>query len=189
VSSAKYLIALMGTVAFASPAFGQPGEVTVTGAVADRCLFTTRLEAINITELAQTGSGANAGRLDASTVNGATRKLAGWCNGSAATMTVEAQPLLNTSATTAPPTGFDRRVDYTATAVANAASATDTSVGTAGAGTAVSVGLFTGDVEVTLSAASTPTSGLLVAGRYQGAVLVTLTPNVSFTAPATPSAQ
>ena len=79
---------------------------------------------------------------------------------------------------TGAPTGFDNRVDYTATAVANSASASDSSL-TAGAGTASTVGLFTGNIVVTLSGASSPSNGLMVAGGYTGNVVVTLTPTVA----------
>jgi hypothetical protein len=93
-------------------------------------------------------------------------------------MSVEAQRLVNTTFTTTPPAGFDRVVNYTATADANSASANDTSA-TDGAGTAVPVGMFSGDVKVTLSGSTSPTSGLLVAGDYSGQVLVTLAPSIS----------
>jgi len=176
-----YLIGFLGIVACAAPASAQStGTVNINGSVADRCLFTTPSATISVGELAQPGSGTNAGRLDASKLDGQTRNLVGWCNGTAATMSVEALPLLNIDFTAAAPTGFDRRVDYSAAALANAATATDTSVGTPGGGSAVSVGMFTGNVSVTLSGSSSPTSGLLVAGTYQGQVIVTLTPNVSF---------
>jgi len=79
---------------------------------------------------------------------------------------------------TAAPTGFDNRVDYTATAAANSASASDSSL-VAGAGTPSTVGLFTGNILVTLSAASSPTSGLMVAGGYGGNVVVTLAPSIA----------
>ena len=49
---------------------------------------------------------------------------------------------------------------------------------TAGAGAASNVGLFTGDIVVTLSNASSPNNGLMVAGTYTGNVVVTLTPTV-----------
>lgn len=49
---------------------------------------------------------------------------------------------------------------------------------TAGAGAASNVGLFTGNIVVTLSNASSPTNGLMVAGTYTGNVVVTLTPTV-----------
>jgi len=177
-----YLLGV-ASLALPSPAAAQEpvsGSVTLTGAVQDRCLFTTAAATINIPELAQGGSGAGAGRLDLSKVNGQTRTLVGWCNGSAATMTVEAQPLLNQDVLDTPSGGgFDRRIDYSASALANSVTADDNSV-EAGAGAAKPVGLFTGNVVVTLSGASSPTSGLLVAGRYEGAVIVTLAPNISF---------
>jgi hypothetical protein len=178
----KNLILAVGLVGLmSSPAFAQSstGTVTVDGSVADRCLFTTPSATISLGEISLSGTGATAGKLNTAVVNGQSRTLVGWCNGTAATMTVEAQPLLNTSYTGPAIAGFDTRVNYTATAVANAVPGTDTSTG-AGAGTAVAVGLFTGNIPVTLSASSSPTNGLLVAGTYQGQVLVTLTPNVSF---------
>lgn len=154
------------------------GTVTINGTVGDRCQFTLPSDVINAGELSLQGSGATAGKLDSSKLDGQTRTLVGWCNGTAATMSVEAQRLVNTTFTTTPPAGFDRVVNYSATATANSANATDTSV-TDGAGSAVPVGLFTGDVKVTLSSSSSPTSGLLVAGDYSGQVLVTLTPSVT----------
>jgi hypothetical protein len=167
----------IAAITIATPALAQTstGTVTVNGSVANRCLFTTASETINANELALGGSGTTAGKLDVSKLNGQSRTLVGWCNATASTMTVEAQPVVNTSFTSAPPAGFDRIVNYTATATANAIPATDTSV-TAGAGTAATVGLFTGNVTVALSASSTPTSGLLVAGTYAGQVIVTLAP-------------
>jgi hypothetical protein len=153
------------------------GTVTINGAVGARCLFTLPSSTITIPELSVQGAGSNAGKLDAATVNGQTRTLQGWCNGTASSMKVEAFPLMNTSYTAAAPAGFDRRVDYTATAAANSQNATDSSL-TAGAGVPANVNLFTGDVVVTLSAASSPTGGLLVAGNYSGYVEVTLSPSI-----------
>jgi hypothetical protein len=69
-------------------------------------------------------------------------------------------------------------VDYTATAVANSSSASDSSL-TAGSGTSSTVGLFTGNIVVTLSGASSPNNGLMVAGGYTGNVVVTLTPTAT----------
>lgn len=168
-----------GAAAQAAPV---EGEVTIVGRVADRCLFTLPSKVIDLGELSLPGTDASAGRLDPSRVNGASETLEGWCNGTAATMRVEALPIANVSFLAAPPAGFDRVVNYTATATANSVDGTDTSV-TAGAGTAVVVGMFTGTIPVTLSAASTPASGILVAGDYQGLVRVTLAPNVSFGQP------
>ena len=173
----KLLILAAPLALLASPALAQSstGTVDISGSVAGRCLFTLPNQTISLGELALGGTGATAGKLDVSKVNGKTATLIGWCNNTAATMSVTTTELIN-PATAA--TGFDKRVDYTATAVANAASAADSSL-TAGAGSAGSVGMFTGNVVVTLSAASSPTSGLLVAGAYTGNVVVTLTPTVA----------
>ena len=145
-------------VATALPAAAQTatGNVAINGSVGDRCQFTLPSDVINAGELSQQGSGSNAGKLDPSKLDGQTRTLQGWCNGTAATMSVEAL--------------LTRRMDFV--------KATDTSV-TDGAGTSVPVGMFTGDVQVTLSNSSSPTAGLLVAGDYSGQVLVTLTPSVT----------
>lgn len=170
----------------AQPALAQSapatGEVTIVGSVADRCLFTLPSKLIDLGELSLAGTDGSAGKLDTSKVDGATETLQGWCNGTAATMSVEAFAIENTSFTSAAPSGFDRVINFTATATANAADAEDDSA-TAGAGTAVPVGMFTGDIDVVLSDSSTPGGGLLVAGDYEGLVRVTLTPNVSFGSP------
>jgi hypothetical protein len=159
------------------------GTVNIDGSVADRCLFTTDNAVISVGELALGGAGSTAGRLDATKLDGQTRTLVGWCNGTAATIEVEALALQNTSFTGTPPAGFDRRIDITASATANNVTATDSSI-TAGSGAPATVGLFTGAIDVTLSNSSSPTNGLLIAGDYVGQVLVTLTPNVSFGSPA-----
>lgn len=170
----------LATFAVAAPAMAQvTGTVDIDGSVADRCLFTTDSAVISVGELTLGGSGSTAGKLDASKLDGQTRTLVGWCNGTAATMEVEAFALENTDFTGSAPSGFDTRIDFTATADANEESATDTSLDE-GKGDAADVGLFTGNIDVTLSGSSSPTSGLLVAGGYVGQVVVTLTPNISF---------
>lgn len=173
----KLLILAIPAALAASPALAQSatGTVSIDGSVAGRCLFTVPNKTISLGELALSGTGATAGKLDTAKVNGRTETLVGWCNNAAATMTVTTTELTNL-ATAAP--GFDNRIDYTATAVANGANASDTSL-TAGAGATQPVGMFTGNVEVTLSAASTPTNGLLVAGGYTGNVIVTLAPTIA----------
>lgn len=170
----KTLIALLPLAALAAPAMAQDatGTVAIDGSVAGRCLFTLPNETISLGEMSLPGSDGSAGRLDTSTVNGRNATLNGWCNSAAAGMTVESFPLINTNAGA---TGFANRVDYTATASANGANGTDTTL-TDGAGAQVSVGMFTGDILVTLSDASTPGNGIMVAGDYLGRVEVTLTP-------------
>jgi hypothetical protein len=71
--------------------------------------------------------------------------------------------------------GFTNIVNYTATATLHTtpalfASDASTSVG---AGAATTVGAFSDTIDITLSNASAP-AGLLVAGTYNGSVVVTL---------------
>ncbi len=170
----KLMILAAPIALLASPALAQDavtGTVDIRGTVAGRCMFTIPNKTISLGELSLTSNG----KLDVSKVNGRNETLEGWCNNTAATMTVTTTQL--TTATSAP-TGFDNRVDYTATAVTGSVNATDSSL-TAGAGSASTVGLFSGNIVVTLSAASSPTSGLMVAGAYGGNVVVTLTPTVA----------
>ena len=171
----KLMFLAIPAVLAASPALAQSapvtGTVNIDGFVTGRCTFTLPSVTLSLGEL----SLASNGKLDVSKVNAKTATLTGWCNNTAATMAVTTTQL---TTGTAAPTGFDNRVDYTATAAANSASAADTSL-TAGAGTPSTVGLFTGNILVTLSAASSPTNGLMVAGGYTGNVVVTLTPTVA----------
>jgi hypothetical protein len=170
---ARLFIAALALPLAAGTAHAQTvtGTVTIDGSVARRCSFDISSATISVGEM---GLASN-GHLNTAVIDGQNRTLTGFCNGSAATMTVEAQPLLNVTAPAAPPAGFDNRVNYTATANANSVNASDTSV-TAGAGAGAVVGTFTGNILVTLSASSSPNSGILVAGTYQGQVLVTLNP-------------
>lgn len=168
----KLFILAAPVALLATPAMAATGDVTgnvaIDGTVAARCAFTLANEVISLGEL----TGTN-GKLDAAVVEGKSKNLAGWCNGTNSTMTVKATPLTNTLTAT----GFDSTVNYTATATIGSFNATDVSTD-AVAGTAVKMGLFSGDVTVTLSSASTPTNGLMVAGTYNGNVQVTLTPAV-----------
>jgi hypothetical protein len=156
------------------------GTVGMDGTVADRCLFVSNGATIALNELSKrTGASAEIGRLEPTVVNTATARLNGWCNGTAATMSVEALPLLNTAFTGSPPTGFARRINYTATATASPdsgdVSASDTSL-TEGSGASTTVGIFASDIRLAFSAAATPSDARLVAGPYAASVLVTLTP-------------
>ncbi|WP_374589584.1 hypothetical protein [Novosphingobium sp.] len=171
----RKLIILSAPLALmASPAMAQStsvtGTVDINGSVAGRCMFTVPSKTISLGEI----SLAADGKLDVTKVNGRNETLTGWCNNTAASMTVTSTALTNG---TSAPAGFDNRVDYTATADNGSTSANDSSV-TAGAGAASNVGLFTGNIVVTLSNASSPTNGLMVAGTYSGNVVVTLTPTV-----------
>lgn len=168
----KLLILAVPALLAASPALAQSatGTVAIDGSVANRCMFTLPNATISLGEISLVSNG----KLDPAKVNGKTATLTGWCNGTASTMSVTTTQLTTATAAT---TGFDNRVDYTGTAVANAVSGSDSSL-TAGAGSPVTVGQFTGNVVVTLSAATSPTNGLMVAGTYTGNVQVTLAPAV-----------
>jgi hypothetical protein len=179
----KFLAAAaMAAMTVSAPAFAQPapnavGNVDVFGSVASRCLFTTPSAVINLGELSIQGAAANSGQVDPAKVNAGHATLNGWCNGAPATMSVQTFALVDTSYTTSPPTGFDRVVNYTATASNGAAAPFDDSL-SPGPGAPVVVGIFAHDINVQLSAPSTPNSGRLIAGTYQGQVVVTLSPNV-----------
>lgn len=156
------------------------GTVQVNGTVANRCLFVTGDVVLDLGELSLLSGDTTAiGRLDGAKLTSRTATLNGWCNGVSASMAVEALPLLNTSFTDAAPAGFDRRVDYTATATASpaggAVSASDSTLAT-GSGPGSATGLFSSDIVVGFADPATPTSGRLVAGSYAGSVIVTLSP-------------
>lgn len=170
----KLLILAAPAVLVASPALAQSaptGTVVIDGTVAGRCMFTLPNKTISLGEISLSSNG----KLDVSKVNGRSETLTGWCNNTAASMTVATTQL---TTATAAPTGFDNRVDYTATATTGSISASDSSLA-AGAGTPSTVGLFTGNITVELSAAASPGNGLMVSGTYNGNVVVTLTPNVA----------
>lgn len=170
----KLLLIGTAAVAFAAaaPASAQvTGQVDVNGHVDDRCQFTLDNALIELGEISDAD-----GKLDEAAVDAGTATLNGWCNGSAATIKVEAHPLLNSAAGSA---SFDNRVDYRATATAGEAAPFDDS-DDAGAGAEDSLGLFSGDIVVDISASASPNDRLMVAGDYVGSIVVTLTPNVSF---------
>src|SRR5215831_12533693 len=103
----------------AAPASAAPvvGTVNITGSVGVRCEFTEDSATIPLGELSV--SGASGGQLNTAVVNGANASLDGWCNGAASTMSVEAFAIVNVDSLSAPPTGFDRVINYTATATAS----------------------------------------------------------------------
>lgn len=180
----KLLITSLTCVLLASPAMGQTanttGTVLIDGFVTSRCAFTLDNAVLHLGELALQTTGSGGGKLDTSKVNGKNATLTGWCNSSDSDISVEAFPLLNPASSAS---GFDNRVDYTATASVGTPNPTDTTL-SAGGGTPRSAGsLFNGNIVVTLSAASSPNSGVMVAGDYDGSVVVTLTPKIALQEP------
>jgi hypothetical protein len=164
-------IAAMAIPALASAATGDvTGSVAIDGSVAARCQFTTNLSTISLGELAD----GSTGLLDASKVTGNTN-LVGWCNGTNSTMTALATSLKNT---TSAPTGFSNQVDFAGTATANSHSTTDSDSTDVTASGAATVGIFTGNINVSIASGVTHGGATLklVAGAYNGSVLVTLAP-------------
>lgn len=175
----KLLILAAPAALAAVPALAQTSDVTgtvqVSGNVAARCQFVApTVVQLPLGELAQSSNG----ELDTTKVDNQSKKLNGWCNNASARIWVEAQPLTN-PASAGSSGSFTNVVNYTATATAGSAAPTDTSA-SAGAGSPVTLGLFSGDIDVVLSA-STAGGKKLVAGDYNGNVIVTLSPN--FTPP------
>jgi hypothetical protein len=161
-------------IAAASPAFAQSvtGTVNVTGSVAAKCKFVTASADLPLGELANSDGG-----LDTAKVNSQSATLNGWCNNSAATLSVKATALTGSQAVTGgAETAFTNRVDYTATVSANSASFSDASSDELASADAT-VNMFSGDVVVTLGSSSAA-SKKLVAGDYTGKVEVILTPAV-----------
>jgi hypothetical protein len=180
------LLAGLATSALAAPALADPapgavtGTVDIFGHVNDRCNMTINSAFIDLGEITNADDTLNTG-----VAAGKTATLHAWCNGSAADMRVEAFPITNQSFTGSPPAGFQRIVNYTATASttgsAGPVAPTDVSdsAGASGPGTPATVGIVNNDIIVSLSGLTTPAAGRMVAGSYHGLVVVTLTPNVS----------
>ena len=163
------------SAASAQPANNVTGSVSVNGFVTLRCSFTSDNVVLNIGEMA-IQSGSSLGNYDHTKLDGLSTQLDGVCNGAGSTMTVQAFPMLNTAFTNAPPSGFDNRVDYTATATENNTSATATST-SATPGSPVVVGAFSNPITVSFSNSATPGGGKMIAGPYTGSVNVTLSPS------------
>lgn len=145
------------------------GCVLITGHVTAVCSMTTNSASISLGELA--GSDA---KLDTTRVDNKTAALAGFCNGATSKMSVLANPLTGPSTSVS---GFTNVVNFIATATLRATPAvfaTDDSA-VVGAGTATPVGVFSDTIDVTLSG-SNSANAMLVAGNYNGSVVVTLTP-------------
>lgn len=171
----KLIIAAAPLALLASPAMAATaapsvnGNVAITGEVTARCAFTLGSETIALGDISGTD-----GKLDATKVNGKSKNLTGWCNGTNSTVAVKATALTNTLTGT----GFDSTVTYTAKATVGTVEATDSDSLDTAAGVAAKVGLFSGNIAVSLSNAQTPGNGLMVAGDYSGNVQVTLAPAV-----------
>jgi hypothetical protein len=180
-------MALVATAAAPTLAWADGGTtatLTVTGDVAQAC---------SLASLSGDGSfvvgGGNlldptTGQLKSGlTTNGNQTITGSWCNG-ASTITVTATPLQQTTFSGAPPNGFSKSVNFTATA--SGWGANNVVVATAGDASGLNPTTNSGSQTVGTAASSTITVGLgsfvtggsatnkLVAGNYTGSVVITL---------------
>ncbi|MBB4613561.1 hypothetical protein [Novosphingobium taihuense] len=158
------------------------GQVAVSGSVARLCILGEPSRAvIDIGQMVQT-SGASVGRIAALSAQSVT--LPGsFCNFAGSVLGVTASALVDGSGA-APPAGFARAVNYTATAsgwgsgdaeATTSAAFDGTNPDASGSGTTQPEPKL-GDVDVSLSSFTAPGNALLVAGNYTGLVTVTLGP-------------
>ncbi|MBF9151520.1 hypothetical protein [Novosphingobium jiangmenense] len=185
----KSMLTSLPLVGMASPALAQgavsdtaTGQVAVSGSVARLCILGEPSRAvIDLGQMVQT-SGPNVGRIAALATE--TLSLPGsFCNFAGSAVGVTASALVGNSTATPPP-GFARAVNYVATASGWGSSGTVVSTDASSDGSSPDASAIgsaqaapkLGDIDLSLSAFSTPGNGLLVAGNYSGLVTVTLGP-------------
>lgn len=179
------LVALAVTLT-AAPAMAQSttatGTVAINAQVRSVCILGDPNPALVDLGQISASSGARTGKID--TIAPRTITLpASFCNfaGSVLRVTTTA---LTSSDTTAPPTGFTRAVNYTATAsgwASGSSAATSNALRDGTSPSATGTGATQplpkiADITVTLSSFTTPGDLILVAGNYSGNVVVTLGP-------------
>lgn len=158
------------------------GNVAVGGNVALICILGDPTP--SLVDLGQmvTTSGPRAGRI--ATIASRSVALAGsFCNFAGSAVKVDATALRSAD-TTAPPAGFARAVNFTATATGwatTAAAATTAAVANGSSATASGTGSTQplpkiSDIGLTLSGFTAPGDAILVAGSYSGTIVVTLGP-------------
>ena len=176
-----------GAFALAQPLAAQvaeadSGDVSVNGSVAPLCVLgSPNPNVVDLGQLIDT-SGTRIGRITA--LPNRQVSLAGsFCNFAGSMITVEVEALVLSDNVALQP-GFARAVNYTASVGNWAATATQaTSAASADGGTPGQTGSGVvqalprlADISVTLSNFTAPADSLLVAGPYQGAVVITLGP-------------
>jgi hypothetical protein len=189
------MIGAAAASALAVPAGAQvTGTINITGTVASRCAVvggatpTTFTDNVNLGELAQANgtleSSATLASRFISTNSGSAPAFRVVCNSANPAVAVDATEL--TTAGTAS-TGYTNRIDYSAHVTVNLASGTTATVnnstttaatGATALGAPIS-GAAGNNVTVTADTFSTPggATTLLVAGTYNGAIVVTVTPS------------
>lgn len=152
------------------------GNVNIYGHVDARCDITNDPVTLDLGEISNSN-----GTLNTGAVNGKSTSLTAWCNGAGSVMTIKANQIKLQNAPANTPSGFATAVDYTATATAPGNKvAADGSATAPNPANGVTVGAFTGSINVALSGSSTTggNSLLMLAGNYQGTTVVTLTPGL-----------
>lgn len=156
------------------------GEAAIDARVAPLCILGAPVPAqVNLGLLADT-SGARAGRIAAVPAQVVTLP-ASFCNFAGSVVRVDASALVSSDPAT-PQSGFARAVNYTATAtgwaaasaLATTAAQGDGSSPTSSGTSAVQPLPRIANIDVTLSSFAVPGDRILVAGNYQGLVVVTL---------------
>lgn len=174
--------------ALPAAAYGQStatGNVAVGGKVALICILGDPSSAlIDLGQMATT-SGTRVGRI--TTIAARSVSLpASFCNFAGSAVRVDATALRSVDPA-APPTGFARAVNFTATATNWAATpAAATTAAVANGSTAAASGTGStqplpkiSDIGLTLSSFTVPGDAILVAGTYNGTIVVTLGPAAS----------
>lgn len=180
VSLAVMALALAPASAFAQSS--ATGTVGIDGRVAPVCILGDPNPAtVNLGQLSAS-SGPRTGRV--ATISPQTVTLpASYCNFAGSVVTVRATALV-VNDPAAPPAGFTRAVNYTATATnwaAGSSAATTAALRDGTSPTSTGTGSVqplpkVADITLTLSNFTTPGDSFLVAGNYSGTVVVTLGP-------------
>lgn len=175
-------LAALPAVAMAQATDTDTANVAIDGRVASLCILGDPTPAtVDLGQMAAT-SGTRVGKI--AVLPSQTVTLPGsFCNFAGSALRVDATALVSTDAS-APPAGFVKAVNYTATASGWAASdavATTAALADGTSPTASGTGATQplpniADIQVALSSFTTPGDAILVAGDYSGAVVVTLGP-------------
>lgn len=155
-------------------------NVAIDGRVAPLCILGDPVPAQVDLGLIAATSGPRAGRIDTVSPRVVTLQNS-FCNFAGSVVRVDATALVS-SDTSSPQPGFARAVNYTATATGwttGSASATTAALGDGSSPDSSGTGSVQplpriANIDVTLSGFSVPGDRILVAGNYQGLVVVTL---------------
>ena len=187
----KHLTGLMALSLAALPATAlaqstpATGQVAIDGRVAPLCILGAPTPApVNLGQMVAT-SGPRVGRI-AVLPNQTVNLPNSFCNFAGSTVTVQTTALTASDASSPQP-GFARAVNYTASAsgwAAGSSAATSSALRDGTLPTATGSGPSQplpkrGDIAVTLSNFTVPSDSILVAGNYNGLVIVTLGPTVT----------